>query len=60
MNALQVPEAMTLTGGKQKQEVVIGDHTAAARVTLWEQHVRALQEGSSYTLKNFMYGSMVQ
>jgi len=54
VKALQVPEAMTVTGGKQKQEVVVGDHTAPARVTLWEQHVEALQEGSFYSLKNLI------
>jgi len=36
---------MTVTGEKQKQEVVIGDHTAAAQVTLWDQHVGLYKRG---------------
>ena len=38
---------------KVKREASVADHTAAARVVLWEQHVDALQEGKCYNLKNF-------
>ncbi len=51
---LKFAETMTVTGGKKKQEVTIGDHTSTARVTLCEQHIGSLKDGSSYNLKNFV------
>ncbi len=51
IKVLELAETMTVTGGKKKQEITIGDHTGTARVTLWEQHI---EDGSSYNLKNFV------
>ena len=34
-----------------KQDIIVADQTATARVTLWEDHVG---EGRSYILKNFV------
>ena len=38
---------------KRKRDVIVSGQTAAAKVVLWEQHVDSLQEGKSYSLKNF-------
>ena len=37
-----------------KQDIIVADQTATARVTLWEDNVGALHEGRSYILKNFV------
>ena len=37
---------------KLKRDVLIADHTATAKVLLWEQQVDSLEKGKSYTLKN--------
>ena len=37
---------------KLKRDVLIADHTATAKVVLWEQQVNSLEKGKSYTLKN--------
>ena len=37
---------------KLKRDVLIADHTATAKVVLWEQQVDSLEKGKSYTLKN--------
>ena len=54
IKVIQTPDPMTVTGGKCKQDVIIADDTATAKVTLWEQYVGALQLGNSYMLKNFV------
>ena len=37
---------------KLKRDVLIADHTATAKVVLWEQQVDSLEKVKSYTLKN--------
>ena len=37
-----------------KQDIIVADQTATARVTLWEDNVGASNEGRSYILKNFV------
>ena len=37
---------------KLKRDVLIADHTATAKVVLWEQQVDSLEKDKSYTLKN--------
>ena len=39
---------------KVKQDIIIADKTATARVTLWENNVGAFEEGRSYLLKGFV------
>ena len=46
-NTVQLPE-------KVKQDIIVADKTATAKVTLWEDNVGAFDEGSSYILKNFV------
>ena len=40
--------------GKKKQDVLIADGSATAKVTLWEEHIGKLSENSSYKLQNFV------
>ena len=44
---VQLPE-------KVKQDIIVADKTATAKVTLWEDNVGAFDEGRSYILKNFV------
>ena len=37
-----------------KQDIVIAYRSATSRVTLWEEHVGAMEQGKSYILKNFV------
>lgn len=46
-DTVQLPE-------KMKQDIIVADQTATARVTLWEDNVGAFNEGRSYILKNFV------
>ena len=39
-----------------KQDVVVADHTGLAKVTLWADNIRSLQERVSYLLKDFVVG----
>ena len=53
VKVMSVMEPVDVSGGKRKQEVVVGDHTGSCKVTLWEEHVGSLVLESSYRLKNF-------
>lgn len=35
-------EPVYLSGGKKKQDVMIGDQSGTSKVTLWEEHVDSL------------------
>ena len=39
---VKVMSVMDVSGGKRKQEVVVGDQTGSCKVTLWEEHVGSL------------------
>ena len=47
-------EPMFVSGGKKKQDVMIGDLTGTTKVTLWEQYVDSLNVDESYRLENFV------
>lgn len=53
IKVIDVHDPITVNGGKQKQDVIIADATATAKVTLWEKSIDLLVPGHSYTLKNF-------
>ena len=53
VKAIEVNDAVQLSE-KVKQDIVIADRSVTSRVTLWEEHVGALQQGKSYILKNFV------
>ena len=40
----------TVSTGKQKQDVIIGDDTGTTTLTLWEQNIGILTENTSYQL----------
>ena len=53
VKAIKVNDTVQLSE-KMKQDIIVADQTATARVTLWEDNVGAFNEGSSYILKNFV------
>ena len=53
MKAIKVNDTVQLSE-KMKQDIIVADQTATARVTLWEDNVGAFTEGRSYILKNFV------
>ena len=49
----EVKDPVTISN-KSMQDVLIADKSSTARVTLWEENVGIMQQGRSYTLKNFV------
>ena len=49
---IRVDDPVKVAGEKTKQDVIIADSTAAAKICLWEGNVNCLLSGRSYTLKN--------
>ena len=47
---LKVNDPQTMTGGKAKQEVVIGDQSGKASLTVWEPNIGILKPNKSYQL----------
>ena len=45
---IHVDKEMTVAGGKSKQDVIITDSSCAGKVTLREQDIGLLEEGTSY------------
>ena len=52
VHKLNDPESVRT--GKQKQEVLVADHSTTAKVTLWEEQIGYLREGASYRLECFV------
>ena len=42
-------EPIVVMGGKTKQDVIVGDHTATATLTLWEKYVSTMENNGSYS-----------
>ena len=57
---VRVDKQVTVPGGKGKQDVIIADASCAAKLTLWEQDIGCLKQGTSYDLCNFVVGSYQQ
>lgn len=54
-------EPMIVTGGKKSKKLPLVTKLVRPWVTLWEQHIGLLKDGSSYNLKNFIvreYGTV--
>ena len=49
----EVKDPITISD-KSMQDVFIADKSSTARVALWEDNVGIMQQGRSYTLKNFV------
>lgn len=54
MKVVDVDSVMEVSGGKKKQDVLVGDSTGVARVTVWESEIGKLKEGESYKLTGMM------
>ncbi len=47
-------EKVETVGDKHKQDVIVGDSSGTAKVTLWEENVDKLKNGECYQLHNFI------
>jgi hypothetical protein len=47
-------EPISVSGGKKKQDVVIGDCTGTSKVALWEEYINSLDVDESYRLAKFL------
>ena len=54
VKVVYVNEAVTVTGGSQKQDVIVADSSAWACLTLWEEMVNTMNVGISYSLVSVM------
>lgn len=54
VKVLSVGVGMEVNGGKHKQDIVIGDSTGKAKLTLWESEIDTLQENMSYRLNGMI------
>lgn len=52
--AIHVEEVVEVSGGKKKQDILIGDSTGTARFTIWEGEIGNVEEGGSYRLGGVM------
>ena len=50
IKVLKVNDSEEVSGGKVKQDILIGDTTGTLRLTVWEHHIGKLEEGNSYKL----------
>lgn len=48
--AIRVEEPIEVTGGKMKQDVLVGDRSGTARLTIWESEIGKVDVGKSYRL----------
>jgi len=53
---LKVGEPEIVSMGKEKQDVVIADHSKTAKIALWEEQVGSLLEHASYRCENVAVG----
>ena len=53
VKVVELKEEMQV-GGKLKSDVIFADGSGKAKVSVWEGHVNAMEENTSYCLKNFM------
>ena len=53
VKVVEVKETIQL-GNIVKQHVIIADRSSTAKVSLWEEHVNAMEEHKSHCLKNFI------
>ena len=54
VKAVRVEEPTEVSGGKKKQDVLVGDSTATARFTVWEGEIGMMDEDVSYRLSGMM------
>ena len=49
-----VDDAVEVSGGKKKQDIVVGDASGTARVTVWETEIGKMKKEQSYRLSGMM------
>ena len=52
--ASQSGDAVEVTGGKKKQDLIVGDASGSCRCTLWEADIDRLEDEQCYRLKELM------
>ena len=52
---MKCDEVCEVKGGKQKQDVLVQVETGKVTVTLWEDNVNVLENGSSYNLRGMVF-----
>ena len=57
---IRIDEPTQVSGNLTKQDLIIADATAAAKITLWEDRVDTIDEGDSYEFKNVNVRSFKQ
>lgn len=54
VKVVSVEGTKEVTGGKKLQNLLVGDCSAALRLTLWESEIGTMEEGSSYRGEGLM------
>ena len=54
VKVLTSTEAIDVTGGKKKQDVLVADHSGTCKVVLWENNIGILKQDECYKLQNFV------
>ena len=54
VKALHVEDVMKVSGGKRKQDIIIGDSSGCTRLTVWEGEIGKIEEDESYRLSGMM------
>ena len=54
VKAIRVDEVMEILGGKEKQDILVGDSSGTARFTVWEGEIGKVGKGCSYRLSSIM------
>ena len=52
VKVLSITDPIFVSGGKKKRDVIVGDRTGTAKVTLWEY---SLHQNEGYMLKTLWY-----
>ncbi len=48
VKAIRIQEPTEVAGGKKRQDILVGNSTATARLTIWEKEIGNMEEGKSY------------
>ena len=54
VKVLTSTEAIDVTGGKKKQDVLVADHSGTCKVVLWENNIGILKQDECYKIQNFV------
>ena len=54
VKAVKVDDAGQVSGGKMKQDITVCDATGSARLTIWADEIRKIEQGKSYLLSGMV------